>query len=628
MRRCERAEGWGLLLALLLSTPGWGILGVEDLKPGMRGIGKTVFVGTKIETFPVEIVDILYASGFATDLVLVRVGGKKLEEIGGICAGMSGSPILVNNHLVGAIAFTTPMSDTRYGYVTPIKAMLKLLELEGPRLTPAEARGERGRFGRWSRTRPVLWWLFPDGQGTPIWSQAGRFLYDSSWLPKRGLNCWPVGTPVMVGGLRGRAFSLMARRLERLGLRPVQAGAQGQRKDSPPELQPGSAIGLSLASGDVALTALGTLTYVKDNAFLAFGHAFLQRGESSLYLVPAYIHQVVRSLDLPFKIGSPLGEPVGVVRQDRMVGVSGLLEKEADGLSLRLRVRDEDRPRGREFQVKVARDRELMPSIVGVCLLQAMDEVLDRVGEGTAEVEWTLQGEGLAQPIRWRDWVYHPQDVAAEAMGDLVAAVKVLEENEFCPVRLKKVEGRLAVRRERRTARIEGVQVKPERARPGESVTVRVSLRPYRGEPWEEALEVKVPEDCPPGEAMVVVQGREAGPPLLPPEEWPTWGRGGSGPRSLEELVERLPGEMRRCALRVGLAEAKPGLIGVWTWERLPKRWEVEDLLAPLEEPAVSERPVLRWWPSLRRVAQREMSLVVQGAAAERLWVLPSGDAP
>ena len=69
---------------------------VSEVRPGMTGYGLSVFNGTKIERFDVEVVSVLRDFNPKYDVVLIRCHGANLEHSGPI-AGMSGSPIYLHD---------------------------------------------------------------------------------------------------------------------------------------------------------------------------------------------------------------------------------------------------------------------------------------------------------------------------------------------------------------------------------------------------------------------------------------------------------------------------------------------------------------------------------------------------
>lgn len=71
---------------------------LQDIRPGMRGTGKTVFAGDRIEDFQVEILGVLENVGPKQSLILARLSGGPLAETG-VLAGMSGSPVYIEGRL-------------------------------------------------------------------------------------------------------------------------------------------------------------------------------------------------------------------------------------------------------------------------------------------------------------------------------------------------------------------------------------------------------------------------------------------------------------------------------------------------------------------------------------------------
>ncbi|MCB7130075.1 MAG: hypothetical protein J3T61_11125, partial [Candidatus Brocadiales bacterium] len=129
----------GILLLLLTiptaaSTPAAGevqkavvpVLGVEELRAGMTGYGKTVFKGDRISTFDVEILGVLKNWEAKTDMILVKMSGDPIDNTG-IISGMSGSPVYIDNKLIGAVSYGWSFAKEAIAGVTPIKDMLNVM---------------------------------------------------------------------------------------------------------------------------------------------------------------------------------------------------------------------------------------------------------------------------------------------------------------------------------------------------------------------------------------------------------------------------------------------------------------------------------------------------------------------
>src|SRR5215510_11760044 len=111
-------------LTLSAQTPQF--LTVDEVRPGMKGIGKTVFQGTKVEQFDVELLGVLKNFAPKQDMILARLSGGPLARTG-VIAGMSGSPVYIDGKLLGAVAFSFPYATEPIAGIQPIQQMLDLL---------------------------------------------------------------------------------------------------------------------------------------------------------------------------------------------------------------------------------------------------------------------------------------------------------------------------------------------------------------------------------------------------------------------------------------------------------------------------------------------------------------------
>lgn len=508
---------------------------LSSVRKGLRGIAKTVVEGTKVDTFDVEVLGVLKGAGPAGDLILIRASGKVIDQTGGIAAGMSGSPVYIDGKLLGAIGFGFNMADHTVGMVTPVADMMRVMEL-------AEKVPEQKVPGQTNKALLEVQPLGSVGVGsimpfvdgdiklgdkvisgvavapTPV---AAKELQQK--LGDSVLVMAPVATPVLVGGLGDRAFQRLQSLLAGYPITLVRAGASGRASSmttssadpaAHTEIEPGSAFGAQMVRGDVDLTAIGTVTAVSGNHFVGFGHPFLNKGSVDFYATGAYIHLIVPSIEAPFKLGSPT-EPIGTLSQDRAAAVGGRLGSMPSFIPLSLRVRDVDTGRITETNVEVARDELLTVPLVAVAALQGLDRSIDRIGAGTAQVTFEIEGDGLSKKITRDNMVYSPFDVSAMALFETLDALEMVLSNPFEAVRATGVRLDLRVETARKTARIEKAGISESEVAPGESVDVEVTLRPFRGKPETKVIRLTIPKDTPTGDVMVTVRGGGEGYPFF-----------------------------------------------------------------------------------------------------------------
>ena len=98
---------------------------IDDIKLG-NAIIKTTLDNNKVEDFNIEILSIDKDSD--TKNILFKITDEKLlNKTGGIVKGMSGSPIIQNNKIIGAVTHTV-ISDNTRGYGISIIKMLESME--------------------------------------------------------------------------------------------------------------------------------------------------------------------------------------------------------------------------------------------------------------------------------------------------------------------------------------------------------------------------------------------------------------------------------------------------------------------------------------------------------------------
>src|SRR5690242_8441245 len=95
---------------------------VDDVRVGMKGFGRTVMKGTRVERFDAEVLGVLKNTSPGRDMVLCRLSGLDLEKTG-VIAGMSGSPVYLDGKLLGAVAYAWPFGKEPIAGVTPFSQM-------------------------------------------------------------------------------------------------------------------------------------------------------------------------------------------------------------------------------------------------------------------------------------------------------------------------------------------------------------------------------------------------------------------------------------------------------------------------------------------------------------------------
>lgn len=441
-----------LALAAAANVP---LMPVRDIQPGMQGIGKTVISGDTIEEFNVEILGVsgTQATGYN---IFARLYGDLIDKTGGVAQGMSGSPVYVDGRLVGAVAFGKTFNDPHYCFLTPIGRMLPLLDEQ--RSVPAD------------------------------------------WLPK--------GTALMAGGFTEYGLEYLQEKIAPFGLTAVGAG--GTAQESKKVLEPGSSVGAALMQGDMSLGALGTVTWTDDKGnVLAFGHSFMQRGESSFFMTKAWVLGVIPNLQSGYKVGN-IGEPVGSITQDRSTGIGGSLGALPKTIPLFVTANDSDRGLTSNVRVRLVEDEQLVPSIVDAVVVNTVSKTVDRAGGGTAKLRFHITGVDSKKniiEIKRENMFYANEALLKNLNQELSEAMTILMQNKFEPVQLYGIDVEAEVSSQVQVAEVFGVRAPAAAVKPGTKVPITVTLKPYRGEEFTETVYFTVPKDHPGGKLALNVRG-------------------------------------------------------------------------------------------------------------------------
>ena len=495
------ANGKGVRLrAVVPSGPPPAIMPLSEVKPGMVGQALTVFQGTKPEPFKVRVVSVMRNFLPKQDVILIRAEDPRVE-FSGIVAGMSGSPVYIDGKLVGAVAYAWSFAKEPLGGVTPIESMLA--ERRRPRRVGQEYFAQSGPengpgSGQGSLRIPAAM----NGAMAP--SHTG---FGSPDALSRGLGLPPIGpapangeprllrasVPLTVSGFSPRTVGELAEEMRPTGLVPLQAGGGGHL--GPPaagHVEPGSAIGVELVRGDMSTVATGTVTYVNGSDVLAFGHPLFGIGEVYLPMVDAEIHAFLPSLSQSFKMSSPLNE-VGTLVQDRPACIVGDLDARTTMLPIDVRVTGPG-VEPRLFHAEVARNRRLTPMlasmVVGNAIADAEPDVTDMIVTVTSKV-----GVKGYAPLELRDQIFSPEGVSSHALASSrgLRAMDALLVNPFEPVTLDRMDVDVRVEYRRDVAEIVGVALPTQDVRAGDTVDLRVTLRPYAGPEYVETVPVIIP---------------------------------------------------------------------------------------------------------------------------------------
>lgn len=428
-------------------------LAPNDLRPGMRGYGLTVVRGMQIEKFEIELIGVLKTAMPKQDLILIRCAGLGLEH-SGIVAGMSGSPIFVTDAqgdaLIGALSYGFQFNKDPVAGVTSILDMLPEMDRK---LTP-----------------------IPPNQHI-LTAEMARPIH----VPGQG-ELVPVSLPLTIAGVHPDALEAVRADWQALGFPHLSTaagtGGSTQKPTGNLTLQPGGSVSVTLARGDMSMSAIGTVTWVRGDQFVAFGHPFKGLGQLHLPVGSADVQWILASQSSSFKMANAFGD-IGVLDQDRQPAVAGRIGPRAEMVPIDVKITNRDRQETGTWHVEATDQPSFFPLLLNM-VIGTVVRVTEPLAESAAmTMALRFELEGGHAPIELTEMATGLQGSAnvSELVTLAQNAAKAIVFNGFERLRCKSVTANLTIADERNIAFLESARVDSEEVDAGVPVAIQLTVQ-------------------------------------------------------------------------------------------------------------------------------------------------------
>jgi hypothetical protein len=548
------------LLTVALSAFGWvrvpattSLMPIDEIKPGMVGIGRTIFEGSEMKDFKVHILGVLKnVQAPQRNLILARLEGGPLAETG-VIAGMSGSPVYIDGRLIGAVSYSIgAFPKEPIAGITPIAEMIEATaQTGGRRATSPQGRIELPvtpeRLAAAIRSNYARIAMFAD---RPADVQA--FGIPASAGGQLGALLRPIATPLMLSGMDSASSDLVTSMFREAGFTPVLSGGSGG--DLAPEtepLRPGDPVGVSLLGGDSEMGATGTVTHIDGDKVYAFGHPFFNFGPTAFPMTRAHVYATLPSLMSSFKIAT-MGEVIGTMHQDRATAIAGTLGKGPAVIPITITL-DNDRAPKRTFRYTAVNDQLFTPLLTYVALFNTLGNYERQFGAMTFTVKGKATFDKHAD-LAYED-IFTGDGTIAAASAYVAGPITMLLGNDVEKVTVKGVELSVTSSEEPRSATIERVWLDEVRPRAGRTVPLKVLTRSYRGAEKISTIPIEIPANASGQLTVMVTDGRQLN--QIEQREL----RRSVQPTSVAQMIKVLNQSHRNNRLYVRLLTGTPGAV-------------------------------------------------------------------
>lgn len=440
------------------------IMKLDEIKIGMKGICKTVFVGYKVEDFEIEVIGIIENIFPKKSIILIKCKGEKIKE-SGVAAGMSGSPVYLNGKLVGALAYSWGFPKEAIAGVTPIVDMLDVDE-------------ESGESPKKDSPRP-------NKLGTP----------DIPLKPLSGL--------LLVGGFDELLFEELKKELKKFDFLVQQFAGRNISEKNEQKLEPGGAVGVNLVSGDLDVSAVGTLTYIEDKKIFAFGHRMLNLGDTDLPLTSAYIYGIFPSYEHSFKLGATTKE-IGRITFDRESGIVGEIGKFAKLIPLKVELINENKKSSTTYNFQVIKNKILSGKLIALVIANTIGSFSKSMGESTLELNLNIKIKSLPE-VKFKDTYYSSMTPQMVVLQNILPVLETLADNDFSEIEFEEISAKMNLHSRKKVAEIQNIYPSKNKVKPGEKLNINVTLRKFGTGTETISIPVTIPFDIPEGFLSIVV---------------------------------------------------------------------------------------------------------------------------
>lgn len=475
---------------------------LEDLKPGMKGVARTVFAGTEPQEFGVEILGVL--PGFPAprqSAIIARLSGANAEKTG-VFAGMSGSPVYIDGRIIGALAFSFPFSKEPICGITPIKQMIDVFE---------KGLNERNRPGQpraisFAQLAGTQWKPTLPSQSIGSATLIAPVSAGSPLIPLLGQQMVPIATPVVFNGISQEALSQFAPQLIANGLLPV-SGAGGAAaitslaKVNERTLTPGTSISVQLIRGDYSIAASGTVTYRDGDRIYAFGHPFLSLGVADMPMTESSVVTVIPNINNSFKLAIP-GQMVGAISQDRASGIFGKLGQAPKMIPVKINLRT-SRDRSETYSYEIANDSFLTPLLLNISIFNTIISSERGLGDSTITVKGSIAVKG--QETIQLDQRFSANNSPVLAAGSVAGPISSLLGSGFDDVQIDGITLDITSSDSKYSGTLERIAIDRTEVRRGDKIEVQAYVRTESGKQYVERIPVTIPEDATPGQLLIFV---------------------------------------------------------------------------------------------------------------------------
>ncbi len=462
----------GVLLSVCLIYAEEGALYEGEILPGQKGYCVTEMANGKKEKIELEIIGTVKGSLINQSYILVRMIGENISKYG-VAAGMSGSPVYLDNKIMGAVAFTYAFQKENLAGVTLISDTIEQCnEIERLNIFKIEKISIETMD-----KEPIMKYPLHD-----------KLLYH---MPVAGIN--NSGSADMILGL---PFSF----------NPVDIPSFSSSDDLSYEpgypLEPGDTFGLLLMKGDVDIAAYGTVTYIDSDRrnVYALGHPAFSLGSYNIPITRAETIYTVPSNNISFKVAENTAI-IGTMVSESDSGVKFSLDDEPQFIPLRIEYLANNMKKSYNFEM--ASFKMIVPSLYQIASFSSLQKYIGTYN--TRSIDATVVfNSGDGHFLKFRN-LYNGFNSFSSYITEVSNILSVLLFNEFNEFPLESIDISLKIKSDIEKYSLINCNISSEIPNQGEKIDINMLLTSNKNHTMVLKSEISVPDYFPDSKGMIIV---------------------------------------------------------------------------------------------------------------------------
>lgn len=393
----------------------------------------SVFSGTQIDTFYLTYISSIPNGRGTNNMIIAKCNGDFFEQ-NGVLQGMSGSPVYYNNTLIGALS------------------------------------------SAWSDNKQPL---------------VGITLIDNMWSEIR------YGLSNFNNISRNNIIAISTTGLDRNSINFLQdqfienflfVDGGGKTINSSP-FTPGGVICVQLAGGDATLAASGTITDIKGDTVIGFGHPFLGEGQCNYPMSGGYIHTIMPLRTIGFKLASP-SEINGTLTSDVSSGIAGIIGQKPKIINLSVNINSGNIYDTFNYWVCESKlfTPVLIPSLINTSLINSGIYS----NNSFIDISTTLYLPNK-EPIILTNSYSNLLSFQSEWIGTMQIIIQLLIENQFYEIYPDSLITNISIKENQSELIIENVLIPESIIKNGDSIDIYVVLNSYQENQFLKKISIPIP---------------------------------------------------------------------------------------------------------------------------------------